>query len=177
MFPEVAAVTVALRTDRRTDVPSYRVATAHLKRLKFPVNCSGPTVPSITFHCNIGIVTSYRLTIKFFVIEYHRGGNSIAELVQPAGFLHPCSLAALLLASLHLAGLSVEPLHNGQKQYEIDLLSTGPFAPPFARNTLSFASHCSLLSHAPLRYTALIRFLTCSLTHSLGSSWDKDLCL
>ena len=93
------------------DTPSYRDAMAHLKRLKFPVHCSGPTVPFITFHCNIGIVTSYRLIIKFFVTEYHRGGNSIAELVQPA----------LLLASLHLAGLSVEPLHNGQKQYEIDL--------------------------------------------------------
>ena len=44
---------------------------------------------------------SYRLTIDFYVIENHRGGNSIAEILQPA----------LLLASVHhykhLAGVSV----------------------------------------------------------------------
>ena len=43
----------------------------------------------------------HRLTINFYVIDNHRGENSIAEILQPA----------LLLASFdlykHLAGLSV----------------------------------------------------------------------
>ena len=92
-------------TDGWTDGRTHPLIEMRRRRLKFPVNCSGPTVPFIIFHCYIGIVTSYRLIIDFFVIEYHRGGNSIAELVQQA----------LLLASL-----SVEQLHNGKKLYEID---------------------------------------------------------
>ena len=58
---------------------------------------------------------------------------------------------------------------SGLKRYEIDVLSTGPFALTFARSiaplTHSLAPHCSLRSF----------FL--SLAHSLQSSWESGFCL
>ena len=69
----------------------------------------------------------------------------------------------------------VETLHSGQNDYEIDALSTGPFAPPFARSlaplTHLLAPHCSRRSRAPLR------LFVHSLTRSFRSSWERSFCL
>ena len=57
-------------------------------------------------------------------------------------------------------------VHNGKNDYEIDALSTGPFAPPFARSLAplnhSLAPHCLLCLRHSLR--SFVRPLVRSLT-------------
>ena len=59
--------------------------------------------------------------------------------------------------------------------YEIDALSTGPLAPPFAHLLAplihSHALHCSLRLRAPLGS------FDRSLPHSFHSLWERTLCL
>ena len=78
-------------------------------------------------------------------------------------------------------GFLVAAAHRGLRNYEINVLRTGPFVPLFAcllaTLTHSLAPHC-LLCTACLACT-----LRCAhsfarlLTHSLRSSWERGFCL
>ena len=64
---------------------------------------------------------------------------------------------------------SLEAMHNGQNDYEIDAKRTGPFARSLAPLTHSLALQSALLA----RFAALM----CSLLRSLRSSWERGFCL
>ena len=83
-------------------------------------------------------------------------------------------MAQYYTRQFHTISTHSAAVHCGLKLHEIDVLSTGTFAPPLTRSltplTHLLAPHCSLPSRAPLR--SFIR----SLAHSLPSSWEKYLC-
>ena len=84
------------------------------------------------------------------------GTTDIANTDIRIDFDQFCAIMVTILARLHC----------GQKLYEIDAWSTGPFTRPLAHSlaplTHSLALHCSLRSRAPLR--SVVR----SLAHTLA---------
>ena len=110
--------------------------------------------------------------------------NQVSFLVEPPLLLRKLTLPQSMIHKSESSELSTSPVyssppsrhrgHYGKNDYEINALSTGPFAVSFARLlaplTHLLALHCSLHSRTPLR------LFVCLLAHWLipkpmGKQW------